>query len=184
MRFFPVEWNLLPNSAHKSASLLYQFLVLTDLSVHDYCCKLKRLADTLTDVGHPITDQDLVVNALRGLNKKFTNALGVINTMNPLPSFLWVHFYLVQDEMRLNRSHKMAAVNSLLGVGTPAGISTGATSGASTATLVASGTPVGTSKLSGFSPTKGGDRPKKRKQSNNKPRDNSGSSPGFSASPQ
>jgi hypothetical protein len=28
--FFLVEWNLLPNSAHKSASLLYQFLVLTE----------------------------------------------------------------------------------------------------------------------------------------------------------
>jgi hypothetical protein len=143
-------WNavrglFLNNASQRAVYALQDFHTLQqgDLSVHDYCYKLKRLADTLTDVGHPITDQDLVVNALRGLSDKFTNALGVINAMNPLPSFLWVHSYLVQDETRLDRSHKMPAANTLLAAGTAAGVPTGAPSGASAAALVASGTPVG-----------------------------------------
>jgi hypothetical protein len=93
-----------------------------DLSVHNYCCRLKRLADTLTDVGHPITDRDLVVNTMRGLSSKFSNVLGIINAMNPLPSFLWVHSYLLQEETRVERSHKMEVANTLL----IAGASTGA----------------------------------------------------------
>jgi hypothetical protein len=94
-------WNavrglFLNNASQRVVYALQDFHSLQqgDLSVHDYCCRLKRLADTLTDVVHPITDQDLVVNTMRGLSNKFTNALDVINAMNPLPSFLWVHSYL------------------------------------------------------------------------------------------
>jgi hypothetical protein len=32
---------------------------------------------------------------MRDLSSKFTNALGVINAIKPLPSFLWVHSYLL-----------------------------------------------------------------------------------------
>jgi hypothetical protein len=67
-----------------------------DLSVGDYCCRLKSLADTLSDIGHPVTERDLVVNTVRGLSPKFSNALGVINAMPALSSFLWVHNYLLQ----------------------------------------------------------------------------------------
>lgn len=149
-----------------------------DLSVHDYCCKLKQLADTLTDVNHPITDMDLVVNTMRGLNSKFSNALGVINAMNPLLGFLWVHSYLVPEETRLDRNQKIEAANSLLAVSA----TSSASSGAAAAALVATGSSTGTSKSSatqqGSSPTKGGSRQKKRKHTNGKARFNSGSTPG------
>jgi hypothetical protein len=57
----------LNNATQRTVYALQDFhsLQQRDLSVGDFCCRLKRLADTLTDVGHPITDQDLVVNALR-----------------------------------------------------------------------------------------------------------------------
>ena len=40
-----------------------------DMSVHDYCTKLKSLADALSDVGQNISDEGLVLTALRGLNE-------------------------------------------------------------------------------------------------------------------
>jgi hypothetical protein len=162
-------WNavrglFLNNASQRAVYALQDFHCLQqgDLSVHDYCCRLKRLADTLTNVGHPITDQDLVVNTMCGLSNKFTNALGVINAMNPLSSFLWVHSYLVQEETRLDRSHKMETANMLLA----AGGSTGDSSSAAAA-LVATGHSTGASKPpvqpAVSSQSKGGDRKKKRK---------------------
>jgi hypothetical protein len=163
-------WNavcglFLSNSTQRAVYALQDFHSLQqgDLSVHDYCCRIKRLADTLTDVGHPITDQDLVVNTMRDVSTKFTNALGVINAMNPLPSFLWVHSYLLQEETRLDRSHKIEAANTLLATGATAGT----TSSSAAAALVANTSSTGASKTPttplGSSPTKGGDRKKKNK---------------------
>jgi hypothetical protein len=110
-----------------------------DLSVRDYCCQLKRLGDTLTDVGHPVTNQVLVVNLLHDLSSKFSNALGVFTAMNPLSSFLWVHSYLLQ-ETRVDRSLKMEAANTLVvaagsSAGTPAGTPTGVAAAALVATI-------------------------------------------------
>jgi hypothetical protein len=106
-------------------------------------------------------------------------ALGVINAMHPLPSFLWVHSYLLQEETRLDRSHKFEATNSLLTAGAPA-----VSSGAAAAALVttnSSGAAKPPSTTSASSPPKGGDRHKKRKQSDGRPRNNSGSTPQTSA---
>jgi hypothetical protein len=188
-------WNsvrglFLSNATQRAVYALQDFHSLQqgDLSIHDYCCHLKRLADTLVDVGHPITDQDLVVNAMRGLSSKFTNALGVINAMTPLPTFLWVHSYLLQEETRLDRTQKMEAANSILAAAKDT--SSGAAASALVATLsstgvstgASTGTPSGASKSPSttlsFSPTKGAnDRKKKRKQNDGKYRGNSGSNP-------
>ncbi|RLM54454.1 hypothetical protein C2845_PM10G06350 [Panicum miliaceum] len=39
-----------------------------DMTITEYCGKIKVLSDTLRDVGSPLTNQDLVVNLLSGLN--------------------------------------------------------------------------------------------------------------------
>jgi hypothetical protein len=167
----------LNNASQRTVYALQDFhnLQQGDLSVHDYCCRLKRLADTLNDVGHPITDQDLVVNLLRGLSSKFSNALGVVTAMNLLPTFLWVHSYLLQEETRVDRSHKAEAANTLLAA---AGSSAGTPTGAAAAGLVATNSssaskPPAQQMVS--SPQKGGDRRKKRKTYDGRPRTNSGS---------
>jgi hypothetical protein len=56
-------------------------------------------------------------DVMRGLSSKFTNTPGVISAMNPLPSFLWVHSYLLQEETRLDRTHKIEAANAILAAG-------------------------------------------------------------------
>jgi hypothetical protein len=188
-------WNavrglFLNNATQRAVYALQDFHSLQqgDLSVGDYCCHLKRLADTLVDVGHPVTDQDLVVNAMRDLSSKFSGALGVINAMHPLPSFLWVHNYLLQEETRMDRTHKMEAANALLAAGSaPSTGAAGAALLATTATGAAGATNVSKppSTPPGFSPTKNGnERKKKRKQSDGKPRGHSGSAPSNLAPPQ
>ena len=42
-----------------------------DLSISDYCRKLKGMAGSLSDLGEPVHDHTLVLNVLRGLNDKF-----------------------------------------------------------------------------------------------------------------
>ncbi|XP_066324232.1 uncharacterized protein [Miscanthus floridulus] len=42
-----------------------------DLSITDYCKELKRMADTLGDLGEIVTDRTLILNLIRGLNERF-----------------------------------------------------------------------------------------------------------------
>jgi hypothetical protein len=170
----------LNNALQRAVYVLQDFHNLQQgvLSVHHCRCHLKCLADSLTDVGHPVTDQDLVINSLRSLSSKFSNALGVITAMNPFPSFLWVHSYLLQEETRVDRSHKMKAAHTLLAsigssAGTPAGTPTGAVAAALVATN-SSGASKPPVQRSASSPPKGGDRRKKRKKSDGHSRNNSG----------
>ena len=39
-----------------------------DLSITEYCCQLKKVADYLRVLGEPIIDRTLILNLLRGLN--------------------------------------------------------------------------------------------------------------------
>jgi hypothetical protein len=153
----------LNNATQRAVYALQDFHSLKqgDLSVGDYYCRLKCLADTLVDVGNPVTDQDLVANTMRGLSSNFSGALGVINAINPLSSFLWVHSYLLQEEAHMDRTHKQEAASALLAAGSAP--STGAVGAA----LVATGA-TSVSKPpytpSGFSPTKN-DNERKRNAS-------------------
>jgi hypothetical protein len=55
-----------------------------DLSISDYCAKLKNLADSLTDVGQPISDETLVLTLLRGLNDTYAH----LPSSSPIVSIL------------------------------------------------------------------------------------------------
>ncbi|KAM0838066.1 hypothetical protein ACQ4PT_061225 [Festuca glaucescens] len=44
-----------------------------DMSVHDYCAKLKSLADALGDVDEKISDETLVLMVLRSLNQQYSH---------------------------------------------------------------------------------------------------------------
>lgn len=85
-----------------------------DLSIHDYFGRLKQLGDLLCDVGHPISEPSMVVNALRSLRSKFSHAIPVITSFKPLPSFQFVFNYLLQDENRQEHTTKMEANMALL----------------------------------------------------------------------
>jgi hypothetical protein len=44
-----------------------------DLSISHYCTKLKSLTDSLADIGQPVSDENLVLTLLRGLNDTYTH---------------------------------------------------------------------------------------------------------------
>ncbi|XP_039797523.1 uncharacterized protein LOC120662443 [Panicum virgatum] len=70
-----------------------------DLTVTKYCNQLKDLADKLRDVGAPLTDQDLIINLLSGLNDKFANCIPTISASRPPMTFLQARSFLLQEEI-------------------------------------------------------------------------------------
>lgn len=77
----------------------FHTLVQGDLLVTDYFQRLKTLADALRDVGRPINDDDLVLNALRGLSPRFKTAANIIAFTDPLPSFAKPRDLLLASEL-------------------------------------------------------------------------------------
>jgi hypothetical protein len=49
----------------------FQSFIQDDLSVNDYCRKMKGFTDSLSNLGIDVADRVLVLNVLRGLNKNF-----------------------------------------------------------------------------------------------------------------
>jgi len=68
-----VEQQFLGNRESRALLLDAEFRNLSqgDLSVDDYCRKMKGMADALADLGEPLNDRTLVLNVLRGLNERF-----------------------------------------------------------------------------------------------------------------
>jgi hypothetical protein len=58
-----------------------------DLSVNDYCRKMKGFTDSLTDLGVDVIDHVLMVNVLRWLNKNFEHLRAIFTHAMPFPSF-------------------------------------------------------------------------------------------------
>jgi hypothetical protein len=51
-----------------------------DMSINTYCTKLKRLADQLHDIGHPVSEPSQVLNLLRGLNSWYRYVKSVLTS--------------------------------------------------------------------------------------------------------
>ncbi|KFK41202.1 hypothetical protein AALP_AA2G098700 [Arabis alpina] len=78
-----------------------------DLSVEDYCQKLKSLSDLLANIDAPVRDRTLVMYMLNGLNERFDNIINVIQHREPFPTFDIARSMLEREESRLKRSHKL-----------------------------------------------------------------------------
>jgi uncharacterized membrane protein YgcG len=70
-----------------------------DMSIHDYCAKLKVLADNLQDVGQPVSEPSQVLNMLRGLNPKYHHAISAITSRQPPHTFLSARSHLLMEEL-------------------------------------------------------------------------------------
>ncbi|RLM73511.1 uncharacterized protein C2845_PM15G15970 [Panicum miliaceum] len=84
-----------------------------DMSVHSYCTKMKSLADHLTDLGARITDHDLVLNIIRGINTKYYGSIPVL-TRGGLPTFLETRSHLLMEEHRIAQGERNARAAALL----------------------------------------------------------------------
>jgi hypothetical protein len=71
------------------------------LSITEYCRRLKKMADDLTALGEVVTDRTLVLNALRGLNERFTHIGALLRRARRFPTFLEVKDDMSLDELTL-----------------------------------------------------------------------------------
>ncbi|XP_010462906.1 PREDICTED: uncharacterized protein LOC104743537 [Camelina sativa] len=78
-------------------------MVIGDLTIHDYCQKLKSIADLLANLDSPVTDQALVIHLLNGLSDKFDDIINVIKHKSPFPGFLEARSMLTMEEKRLSK---------------------------------------------------------------------------------
>ncbi|KAL7596380.1 hypothetical protein Lser_V15G30439 [Lactuca serriola] len=99
-------------------------ITLGDLSIHDYCENVKRIADLLEGLGEKVKDRNVVLHALNGLPSKYDNVAGIIRFTKPFPTFSEMRAMLAVEETRLSNtrvispSHENnASAPSLLHVG-------------------------------------------------------------------
>lgn len=70
-----------------------------DMSITDYCTRLKTLADSLRDLDQPISEPSQVLNLLRGLNPRYRQVKPVITAKFPPHTFMSARSYLLLEEL-------------------------------------------------------------------------------------
>jgi len=115
-----VESQFLGNREARSIHLETRFrnFVQGDLSVTDYCRKLKKMADDLTALGEVVTDRTLVLNVIRGLNERFSHVGTLLRRARPFPTFLEARDDLILEELTME-TRKDAPATALTASTTP-----------------------------------------------------------------
>jgi hypothetical protein len=75
-----------------------------DLSISDYCRRMKGMANDLRALGETVTDHHLVLNLLQGMNKTFDHMKIFIKQSQSFPSFNTVRNDLKLEEIELDHS--------------------------------------------------------------------------------
>jgi hypothetical protein len=57
---------------------MFRNFVQGDLSVSDYCLKMKSMADSLDNLSCVVSERNLILNILRGLNKQYNHLQAII----------------------------------------------------------------------------------------------------------
>lgn len=83
--------------------LSQEFHLMTqgDISIDEYCQKMKATADALHDVGHTVLDSQFVLNLLLCRNLRFFNIADNIADSDPLLDFATAREKLALKEFRL-----------------------------------------------------------------------------------
>jgi hypothetical protein len=66
----------------------FQTFIQGDLTICEFCRKMKTMADSLGDLGWPVEDRILVLNVLRGLSDRYAHLRTWITRQRPFPTFL------------------------------------------------------------------------------------------------
>jgi uncharacterized membrane protein YgcG len=98
-----IEGQFLGNAEARALRLdaAFRTFVQGDLSVNEYCRKMKTMVDSLGDLGCPVEDRMLVLNVLRGLSDRYTHLRSLIMRQRPFPTFLQVRNDLALEEITL-----------------------------------------------------------------------------------
>jgi hypothetical protein len=92
----------------------FHSLVQGDQTITEYSTCVKPAATTLSDVGHPLKESQLVLNLLRGLNPRFSNTADHIAEVSPFLNFARVVSQLRLKELRLANEAKVSQNQALI----------------------------------------------------------------------
>ncbi|XP_051215088.1 uncharacterized protein [Lolium perenne] len=84
-----------------------------DLSISDYCAKLKNLAEALTNIGQPISEETLVLTLLHGLNDICAHLRLFLLFQVSFASFLQTRSALILEETQRRTDAHNAASTAL-----------------------------------------------------------------------
>uniref|UniRef100_A0A803QGZ4 Uncharacterized protein n=1 Tax=Cannabis sativa TaxID=3483 RepID=A0A803QGZ4_CANSA len=74
-----------------------------NLSITDYCDKVKILADSLSTTGHPLDDSDLIMHLLNGLGPEYDPVVVHVTSLVDNLSLESIQSLLLTHESRLER---------------------------------------------------------------------------------
>lgn len=99
------------------------------MSGADYCRHLRAMADSLADLGEPITDKTLVLNFLRGLNEKYHNLQNILPMQRPFPTFLEARSQLLLAKINKGQGFLTGGATAFIATTAGGKGGTGSTSG-------------------------------------------------------
>lgn len=96
-----LEFQFLGNCELRAVNLSAEFhgFQQGDLSVSEYCRRLKTMADNLADLGEPQSDRTLVLTLINGLSPKFGHMQSLLPMQQPFPSFIQARSQLLLKEI-------------------------------------------------------------------------------------
>nr|GEY88906.1 hybrid signal transduction histidine kinase M [Tanacetum cinerariifolium] len=77
---------------------------LGSLTINAYCTKIKAMADRLANLGEKVSDKNLVMYALNGLDTRYKGIARLIRHSQPLPKFETARNMLLLDESNLQEA--------------------------------------------------------------------------------
>ncbi|GJY88063.1 protein kinase, ATP binding site-containing protein, partial [Tanacetum coccineum] len=83
-------------------------LKIGNMSINNYCTKCKSMADGLKNLGSSVSEKNLVIYAVNGLDSRFATIVEIIRHREPLPSFKTARNMLLLKESTLNNVAKHA----------------------------------------------------------------------------
>ncbi|PWA34559.1 hypothetical protein CTI12_AA617880 [Artemisia annua] len=75
-----------------------------NMTINEYCMKIKSMADRLTNLGSPVSEKNLVIYAINGLDSRFTTIVKIIRRQKPLPSFETTRTMLLLEESTIKEA--------------------------------------------------------------------------------
>ncbi|KAF8692258.1 hypothetical protein HU200_039863 [Digitaria exilis] len=99
--WWALEGHFYGNAESRSARLdaAFRTFVQGDLTITQYCQHMKKMAEELTALGCPVSDRNLVIQVLRGLNPCYDVLKVWLPRQSPFPSFMKVWEDLLDDKV-------------------------------------------------------------------------------------
>ncbi|KAL7606224.1 hypothetical protein Lser_V15G20208 [Lactuca serriola] len=87
-------------------------MTLGDISIAQYCQRMKSISDLLANIDNPIPEKTLVAHLLNGLSPQYEHIATLLRHRDPLPTFLQARSKLLVEEQRFKNSHPPQASHS------------------------------------------------------------------------